>query len=151
MRHEKKEVFKAVKDLLDSQMTGVLGTYGSGGPYCSLVGFSAEEDLRRLYFVTTRATRKYSNLVETGSAALLVDNRGKREDDIHEASAVTATGPVRDLAGADLERAVLIHIAKNPFLADFTASPSSALLALDVESYFLVRRFQQVTILEMTK
>lgn len=151
MRHEKTEIFRAVRELLDSQMIGVLGTYGSGSPYCSLVGFSTEEDLRRLYFVTTRATRKYSNLVETGRAALLVDNRGNREDDIHEASAVTATGPVRDLAGADLERATFVHIGKNPFLSDFAASPSSALLSMDVESYFLVRRFQQVTVLEMTK
>ncbi len=33
-------LFRSISKLLDSQNLGVLGTCGTGGPYCSLVGFS---------------------------------------------------------------------------------------------------------------
>ena len=149
MRDKDREVADAIGALLDSQRVGVLGTHGSGSPYCSLVGFSFEPGLERLYFATTRATRKFANLSETGRVALLVDNRANREEDLHEASALTAVGPVREMTGKDRERAASIHLARHPSLGDFLESPTTALLVLDVERYFLVRRFQEVMVLEI--
>ncbi len=142
-------IFRSISKLLDSQSLGVLGTCGSGGPYCSLVGFSYREDLRHIFFVTTRPTRKYSNLRETGKASLIVDNRGNRPEDLHETEAVTATGTARELRGQELDTAREIHLAKHPYLTEFVNSPTSALLAIDVESYFLVRRFQNVMVLRI--
>jgi nitroimidazol reductase NimA-like FMN-containing flavoprotein (pyridoxamine 5'-phosphate oxidase superfamily) len=149
LEEKDRKVAGAVRDLLSSQRVGVLGTYGSGSPYCSLVGFSFEEGLGRIYFATTRATRKYANLAETGRVALLVDNRTNREEDLHEASALTAIGPVRELAGPERDRAVSLHLGRHPSLRDFVEAPTSALLVLEVERYFLVRRFQEVMVLEI--
>ena len=149
LQDREREIAAAVLGLLETQHVGVLGTYGSGSPYCSLVGFSFEPGLERLYFATPRATRKFANLSETGRVALLVDNRANREEDLHEASALTAVGPVRELAGPERERAAAVHKARHPSLADFVDSPTTALLALDAERYFLVRRFQEVMVLEI--
>jgi nitroimidazol reductase NimA-like FMN-containing flavoprotein (pyridoxamine 5'-phosphate oxidase superfamily) len=149
VKEKDQEVARAVAALLESQRVGVLGTFGAGSPYCSLVGFSFEPGYGRLYFATTRATRKFANLKETGRVALLVDNRGNREEDLHEASALTAVGPVKEMNGSDRERAASVHLARHPSLAGFLESPTTALLALDVERYFLVRRFQEVMVLEV--
>jgi len=149
VKEKDREVAEAVGALLAAQRVGVLGTHGSGSPYCSLVGFSFEPGLERIYFATTRATRKFANLSETGRVALLVDNRTNREEDLHEASALTAVGPVREMTGRDRDRAASIHLARHPSLREFVESPTTALLALEVERYFLVRRFQEVMVLEI--
>ncbi len=149
MKDMDREIAAAVGTLLDSQRVGVLGTHGAGSPHCSLVGFSFEEDLGRIYFATTRATRKFANLSETGRVALLVDNRANREEDLHEASALTAVGPVRETTGEERERAASVHLVRHPSLRDFLGSPTTAILVLEVERYFLVRRFQEVMVLEI--
>ncbi len=149
LQDREREIAAAVRELLEAQRVGVLGTYGLGSPYCSLVGFSFEPGLERLYFATTRATRKYANLSETGRVALLVDNRANREEDLHEASALTAVGPVKEVSGPERDRAAAAYKARHPSLADFVDSPTTALLALNVERYFLVRRFQEVMVLEI--
>ncbi|HOV29196.1 MAG TPA: pyridoxamine 5'-phosphate oxidase family protein [Synergistales bacterium] len=151
VKENDQEVARAVGALLESQRVGVLGTFGAGSPYCSLVGFSFEPGYGRLYFATTRATRKFANLSETGRVALLVDNRGNREEDLHEASAVTAVGPVTELTGTEKDRGAAVHLTRHPSLAGFLESPTTALLALDVERYFLVRRFQEVMVLEVKR
>jgi len=151
LKEKDREVAEAVRRLLESQRVGVLGTYGAGSPYCSLVGFSFEPGLERLYFATTRATRKFANLRETGRVALLVDNRANREEDLHEASALTVVGPVKELAGTERERGAKVHLERHPSLAGFLESPTTALLALDAERYFLVRRFQEVMVLEVER
>jgi len=151
VREKEREIVKAVGALLESQRVGVLGTFGSGSPYCSLVGFSFEPGYGRLFFATTRATRKYANLSETHRVALLVDNRNNREEDLHEASALTAVGPVRELTGTERDRAGQVHLGRHPSLREFLESPTTALLALDVERYFLVRRFQEVLVLEVKR
>ena len=149
LQDREREIAAAVRELLEAQRVGVLGTYGLGSPYCSLVGFSFEPGLERLYFATTRATRKYANLSETGRVALLVDNRANREEDLHEASALTAVGPVKEVSGPERDRAAAAYKARHLSLADFVDSPTTALLALNVERYFLVRRFQEVMVLEI--
>ncbi|MDT8285414.1 MAG: pyridoxamine 5'-phosphate oxidase family protein [Thermovirgaceae bacterium] len=151
MKQEEGEVFNAIQKLLFSQRLGVLGTFGSGHPYCSLVSFSSGEDLRQIYFFTTRSTRKFSNIKATGSVSILVDNRSNREEDLHETEAVTAVGAARVLSGMEFERASHIHLRKHPYLQDFVSSPSSALLSIEVDNYFLVRRFQNVMTLRFEK
>lgn len=151
MKPEEGEVFNAVHKLLFSQRLGVLGTYGSGRSYCSLVSFSSTEDLRQVYFFTTRSTRKFSNIKETGSVSILVDNRSNREEDLHETEAVTAVGTADELSGPEFERASRIHLRKHPYLQDFVSSPSSALLSIEVDGYFIVRRFQNVMTLRFEK
>jgi nitroimidazol reductase NimA-like FMN-containing flavoprotein (pyridoxamine 5'-phosphate oxidase superfamily) len=134
-----------LKTLLASQRLAVLATQRGGQPYGSLVSFAATQDMREILFATTRATRKYENLLAEPRVALLIDNRSNKESDIHEATAVTATGRAEELAGADREVYLDLYLRKHPYLRDFVLSPTCALLRVKVTTYYMVNRFQEVT------
>jgi len=133
-----------LKDLFSVQKLAVLSTQSEGQPYASLVLFVATDDLKYLLFATSRATRKYANLAADARAALLIDSRSNRDSDLSQAIAVTATGIVEEIQGPDRDRLVDFYLAKHPSLNEFVNSPSNALLRLKVESYVMVRRFQDV-------
>jgi hypothetical protein len=133
-----------LKDLFSAQKLAVLSTQSEGQPYASLVSFVATDDLKHLLFATSRATRKYANLAADSRAALLIDSRSNRDSDLHMAVAVTATGTVDEIQGHDRDRFVDLYLIKHPSLDEFVNSPSNALLRLKVDSYVMVRRFQNV-------
>jgi uncharacterized protein YhbP (UPF0306 family) len=140
----------ALRELLESQRLAVLSTRNGEQPYSNLICFVASDDLRHILFATTRATRKYANLMHEARVALLVDNRSKDPADTFRALAVTALGVARELKGTEAEQAREAYVARHPHLEEFVSSPSTALLRLDVEKYILVRRFQDVTELRVT-
>ena len=47
----------------------------TGQPYCNLIAIAATGDFGHLVFATTRATRKYADLMADSRVAVLVDNR----------------------------------------------------------------------------
>jgi hypothetical protein len=140
-----------LRDLLEKQLLGVLGTHHGGEPYTSLVGFASTEDLRHLLFVTGRSTRKHANLVAEPRASMLVDNRTNRAADFTEASAATAVGLVEEIGDEDRSEFRRIFLAKHPHLADFVNSPSCAMLRLRVSVYFVVTHFQHVIELHLDR
>ena len=140
-----------LKALLESQRLAVLATHREGQPYGSLVSFVATEDMKQVLFATTRSTRKYENLTADARVALLIDNRSNQDSDIHEATAVTATGRAEEIEGADKERFLRLYLERHPYLQDFVNSPTCALLRVRVETYYLVNRFQEVTELHAEK
>jgi nitroimidazol reductase NimA-like FMN-containing flavoprotein (pyridoxamine 5'-phosphate oxidase superfamily) len=133
-----------LEGLLDRQLLAVLGTHREGAPYTSLVAFAATADLRHLLFATSRATRKWSNLVQDARASMLIDSRTNTERDFADAAAVTVQGMVEEVGEHDRAEFLGLFLSKHPHLADFTAAPSCALLRLKVERYILVTRFQHV-------
>lgn len=146
---ERHVTLELLRGLLSRQRLGVLATHGESGPYASLVAFDAADDLRRLTFATTRATRKYHFLTAEPRVAMLIDSRSDDDLDFHGAAAATAVGPVAELEGEARDEACARFVARHPHLAGFATAPTTALLALDVETYYLVRRFQTVTELHM--
>jgi heme iron utilization protein len=130
--------------LFRSQRLAVLATHTEGQPYTSLVAFSCSDDLKSLFFVTGRATRKYANLTKDPRVAMLVDNRSNEAVDFRQSMAVTATGTVEEVQRAEAENLVYAYLTKNPHLEDFLSSPTCALLRIRVERYYLVQRFQNV-------
>jgi nitroimidazol reductase NimA-like FMN-containing flavoprotein (pyridoxamine 5'-phosphate oxidase superfamily) len=137
---------REIKLLLASQHLGVLATHHQGQPHASLVAFAADPDGRRLLLATTRTSRKYANLQSDPRAALLIDSRGQAAADFHQAMALTAKGVVQEVAGGERDSLAAVFLAKHPHLREFVEAPSCALLALQVEVYELVSRFQQVLI-----
>jgi putative heme iron utilization protein len=133
-----------LRDLLKSQLLGVLGTHHEGEPYTSLVGFAATPDLKHLLFATGRATRKHANLVEDARASMLVDNRTNRPADFTEASAATAVGVVEEISDAERAGFEGVFLAKHPHLESFVRSPSCVPLRLKVSVYMVVDHFQHV-------
>ncbi len=141
---KKAELTNLLKKLFSGQLLAVLGTQSKGGPYGNLVAFAATDDLKYLLFATTRSTRKYDNLMETPRVAMVVDNRSNEEGDFHKAIAVTATGTVKEVHGSEKDPLQTLYLDKHPYLLDFVTSPTCALLKVEVDTYYIVRQFQQV-------
>ena len=138
-----------VKTLLASQRFAVLSTQEKDHPYMNLVAFAETDDLRTILFATTRATRKYGNITAKSGVALLVDNRSNEVADIREALAVTVIGTACEVSESLRESFDGIYLEKHPHMEEFLFSPSTALIKIDVESYIVVSRFQNVTILNL--
>lgn len=138
-----------LRQLFAGQRLAVLSTQHEGRPYGSVVAFDASDDLRRLVFATTRTTRKFGNLAVQPWVAMVVDSRDNRESDFHEAIAVTATGRSREVTGAERSELAARYLHKHPALKGFVESPTCAVVAVEVETYYLVSRFQHVVELHM--
>jgi heme iron utilization protein len=136
-----------VRTLLASQRFAVLSTQEKDHPYMNLVAFAETGDLRTILFATTRATRKYGNITAKSGVALLVDNRSNEVADIREAKAVTIIGTACEVSESLRERLDRVYLEKQPHMEEFLSSPTTALIKVDVESYIVVSRFQNVTIL----
>lgn len=141
---ERAETTQRLTDVFVEQRFAALSTHQEGQPYGSLVAFAATPDLRRLVFTTMRATRKFSNVTADARVALLMDNRSNQETDFSQAIAVTATGRASEALGSDRATLETLFLTKHPHLAEFVASPGCAVLAVDVDVYYVVSRFQQV-------
>ncbi len=133
-----------LRELLETQLLGVLGSQKDGEPYTSLVGFAATPDLRQLLFVTGRSTRKLANLTADARASMLVDNRKNRSSDFTAASAATAVGVVEEVGEDEQVEFERLFLAKHPHLEGFIRAPSSVLLRLRVSVYMVVTQFQHV-------
>jgi nitroimidazol reductase NimA-like FMN-containing flavoprotein (pyridoxamine 5'-phosphate oxidase superfamily) len=143
--HDINRLKKRLEELLQSQKLSVLATHTQGQPYGSLVSFAATKDLKQILFATTRSTRKYANLKKDTRVALVVDSRENTERDLHKAMAVTVTGKAEETGPSEEEAYLKIYLEKHPYLKDFVKSPTCALLRVKVDTYYLVRRFQEVT------
>jgi len=141
---EELELEEVIRELFSSQRLAVLGTQRGGQPYANLVAFAASDDLKSIFFATARATRKYANIEADSRVTVLIDNRSNQEADFSKAAAVTATGRAQEVRDSERELVTAAYLAKHPMLEEFVRSPSCAILKLQVETYFLVRRFQNV-------
>ena len=134
-----------IATLLSEQRLATLSTCSAAGqPYASLIAFDAEPDLTGVAFATSRATRKFANLTANARAALLIENSRNLKSDIYEAMAVTVLGTVSEISGEPLAAVLARYTRKHPHLAQFVQAPSTAVLRLTVDVYYLVNRFQKV-------
>ncbi|QPM67609.1 pyridoxamine 5'-phosphate oxidase family protein [Atribacter laminatus] len=142
---ENSSVISVVQKLMQTQNLAVLGTSNGDTPHCSIVNFSATDDLHSIVFATYRDTRKYANLKNNRRVSLLVDNRSNQENDHHQAVAITVFGNARELAFEEKAPFLLHHLIKHPSLVEFTDSPNCALILVEVEKYYVVQQFKIVT------
>jgi nitroimidazol reductase NimA-like FMN-containing flavoprotein (pyridoxamine 5'-phosphate oxidase superfamily) len=138
------EIQSLLQELFRSQRYAVMATNEHEQPFTSLMAFAAATDLRQLVVLTERATRKFANLKANSRVALLIDNRENKGSDTQESVAVTAIGEAEEV---DAEAGALLldlYLARHPYLAEFAASPSCAIVRVKINSYLLVSRFQKV-------
>jgi nitroimidazol reductase NimA-like FMN-containing flavoprotein (pyridoxamine 5'-phosphate oxidase superfamily) len=138
------EMREIVQSLLHSQRLAVLSTLMSGRPYSNLIAFAVTDDLRDIFFATTRATRKFANLTVEPQVSLLMDNRSNQETDFGEASAVTVLGSAEEVLGPERDKYLQLYLKKHPYLEDFITAPTCALIRVKVEKYIMVTQFQEV-------
>ena len=138
------ETLAVIRNLLESQKLAVLSTQNHGQPYGNLMAIAGTDDLKYLLFATTRATRKYANLMADSRVAVLVDNRQNNPSDFAEAAALTALGKAWELQGAERQQFLTVYLEKHPYLKEFASGPTCALLRVKVDKYIVVTRFQEV-------
>ena len=136
--------FDTLQKLLEEQRLAVVATEMRGRPYTSLVAFAASADLRQIVFVTTRSTTKYRNLSAEPYVSLLIDSRTHSVEDFSTGVAVTALGKATEVEGKQREDLIDAFLRKHPHLDTFARSPSTATCCVDIDTYYLVTRFQNV-------
>jgi nitroimidazol reductase NimA-like FMN-containing flavoprotein (pyridoxamine 5'-phosphate oxidase superfamily) len=138
-----------VKDLCGTQRSAVLATQEGSQPYLSLMAFAATPDLKTIIVATDRRTRKYANLMAEPRVALLIDNRSNTPADTQEAVAITVVGQAREAPPEERERFLRLFLSKHPHLEDFATSVTCALIAVQVSTYVVVQRFEEVQEMRM--
>jgi nitroimidazol reductase NimA-like FMN-containing flavoprotein (pyridoxamine 5'-phosphate oxidase superfamily) len=131
-------------ELCSGQKLAVLATNAGGAPYTSLVAFATTCDLQLFYFLTARSTRKWSYLETNRKVSLLIDNRHNTSDDFSQAAAATVLGSAAELNGQARNAALALFLDKHPSLTEFANESDTALLQIQVDSIYLVTRFQNV-------
>ena len=137
------ELLELVKKVFNSQRFAVLATQSEGQPYSSLIAFAEADNLGSLIFVTSRDTRKYSNIQANRKVAVLVDSRTNQASDLQNAVAITAIGTIEEVAESNRDYLSGIYLSKHPQLSDFLHKPSNALMKVVVTEY-VVATFEGV-------
>lgn len=141
---DREELKQRLIGLFSSQRLAVLATQDGGQPYASLIAIAASHDLKELFFATPRATRKFAYLHANPKVALLIDNRSNEDEDIHRAIAATVLGTAAEVDQEERQEVLNHYLSRHPHLEEFARSPSTALVRVTVQSYYVVSRFQEV-------
>jgi nitroimidazol reductase NimA-like FMN-containing flavoprotein (pyridoxamine 5'-phosphate oxidase superfamily) len=139
-----REIRNRLQNLCTSQKLAVVSTQSDGQPYASLVAFVASDDLRHIYFVTARTTRKFANLTREPRVAVLINSSTNEESDFHKAISITATGTAEEIRELEREKILKLYLSKHPYLEEFALSPSCALIQVSTQSFYMVQNFQNV-------
>jgi len=135
---------KRLAELFGSQNLATLATHTDGQPYASLVAFYAADDLKHIYFVTPKTTRKFANLNADSRVAVMVNSSTNQASDFHRAISVTAVGSAEEIEGSETEPVLKRYLIKHPHLEEFVRSPTCALVRISVKTYYMVKNFQNV-------
>ena len=143
------EIKKQIQKLFVKQKLAVLSTHHSGQPYASLIAFVGKEDLKEIFFITSRTTRKFENLSMDSRVAILINSSMNMESDFHEAVSVTALGTAKEIHGIEKHEILGRYLTKHPYLEAFATSPTCAVVGVTITTYVMVKNFQQVMELHM--
>jgi len=138
------EIKKQIQELFVKQKLAVLSTHHSGQPYASLIAFVGKKDLKKIFFITSRTTRKFENLSEDPRVAILINSSMNMASDFHEAVSVTALGTAKEINGTEKDEILRLYLTKHPYLEAFATSPTCAVVGATITTYVMVKNFQQV-------
>ena len=138
------DVIMVIKSLLVSQRFAVLATDDQEQPYLFLMAFAATADLKKIVLVTERETQKYAHLKSNRRVALLIDDRENRGADTQEAIVVSVLGEAEEVEEGKANQLRDLYLERHPYLEEFAQSPSCAIMQVQVSSYRVVRKFQEV-------
>ena len=138
------EIKDQIRELFITQKLAVLSTHYNGQPYASLVAFVGKSDLKKIFFVTSRTTRKFVNLSWDPRVAILINSSLNLESDFHMAVSVTALGNAEEINGSEKDEVLSLYLTKHPYLEAFATSPTCAVVGITITTYVMVKNFQQV-------
>lgn len=138
------DIKKQIRKLFLSQKLAVLSTHQEGQPYANLVAFVGKENLKEIFFVTPRATRKFANLSADSRVAILINSSSNVDADFHEAIVVTALGNAEEIDDTEKDEILSLYLSKHPYLEAFATSPTCAVVRVTIMTYVMVKNFQHV-------
>ena len=141
-----KTIKNKIGNLFEEQRFAVIATQGKTEPYTNLVSFLASRDFKKIYFPTSKNTRKFKNLSEHSRISILIDNRGNKPKDIKNAMTVTAVGKTSIIKNKEI---LSDFLEKHPYLKNFLSSTDCAMIEIDVEKYIVVDNFQDVEVIDL--
>jgi general stress protein 26 len=138
------DIKKEIRKLFNNQKLAILSTHHSGQPYASLIAFVGKDDLKELFFVTPRTTRKFANLSADSRVAILINSSMNMDSDFHEAVSATALGNAKEINRPEKDNILSLFLAKHPYLESFATSPTCAVVGVTIRTYVMVKNFQHV-------
>lgn len=138
------QVVERLRAHFRQQLLGVLATQDASSPYTSLLAFAVNEGLDRLFFVTSRLSRKYDNIAANPQVAMLIDNRTNNSVDFQRALAVTVLGEAHEIPEHEKKTPLALFLRRHPTLEPFCMLPSTSLMEIAVHRYILVTQFEEV-------
>lgn len=134
-----------IKNILLSESFAVLSTQGDGQPFSSLITYACSEDFKKIIFATPLATRKFDLISKCSKVSIMVDTRSSNPESINDINAITVTGNAL-IAEDNQEKALYLSllIKSHPYLESFVKAPTTGIIAVNVDKYFYVRKFQEV-------
>lgn len=144
-------VRKVVQQLFTKQRLACLATSRSNKPHTSLVAFVATDDLKTILFATTKSSKKYAYLKANHRVSMLIDDRTNRVTDFKKGTAVTVIGRAKEMDAHRENTYLKLYVKQHPYLEEFVESEHSSLFRMEVETYRVVTRFQQVDELRMKR
>ena len=145
---DEKKLKNLIQQLLEHQRFAVIATETNQQPYTNLVAFASTPDLRVFVFATKRNTQKYLNINENNRIAILIDNRENTPTDLTNAITITALGTAREVQDRIEEYRDLL-LQKHPDLLGFLNDPACALIEIQVTTYQIIQKFEQMHILHI--
>jgi nitroimidazol reductase NimA-like FMN-containing flavoprotein (pyridoxamine 5'-phosphate oxidase superfamily) len=141
-------MLETMKDMVKGHDLCVLATVSNGKPHCSLMSYLPDEEVREIYMVSRKETRKFLNLVQNPEVSLLIDTReeerGQYRGDI---KALTATGEFQPIDDPVKLNHVRSGFQKQfPHLSVFLDDPQSEIFSIRLKSFQLLDGVKDVFI-----
>ena len=126
-----------INDLLLRKDSCVLATTDGETPHCSLMAYVTGESGQRLYLVTSRASRKYQNILCQPRVSLLIDTRGEQQRELTQA--VTITGNCEILQDtAEIAEVKANFVRQYPQLIDFVRKNDVDVMCVQIDFFLLL-------------
>ncbi len=143
MSQKDNEITKTIKDVYREVRFGVLATQGKKSPYTCLIGYILSEDLKKLYFITSNKTRKFTNIKNNNMVSIMIDNRQTAPGKTYLITAITVMGEAQILKRTP-PNLLKKYSQKHPDLTDFARSDNSRMINVNISKYIVVKKFQEV-------
>jgi len=134
-----------IKNILLTESFAVLSTQGEGQPFSSLISYACSENLKKIVFATPLGTRKVDLISRCNKVSVMVDTRARNPESINEINAITIIGEAKIIEDNNEKLSwENLLIKTHPYLETFVKASTTGIVAVDVEKYFYVRKFQEV-------
>ncbi len=143
--NEKKEQkIKYIKEMIETELFGVLATKGDTECYTSLISFACDDNFKTLVFATPIKTKKYTMIEKNTNVSILVDNRSSNIKSLNDIAAVTSLGQARILEDKkEIQKWSKLLIDKHSYLDEFISAETTAVVLVEISKYLYVSSFQE--------